>query len=211
MVRASFISSCNVDDILRDTTGNRRYWVIELSYGGFPTKTVQQEAGQSGHVSYFAGAPEATYPGMFCRPNYRVEQLQILAQAKALAQHDTCELSPETKAIMESLIAKMTPDDPEKEAEELWHERVTEYVERAFLHVNGPANWISNQDLRDSKILEDISAMVGLSIHRLRSMLKRRGLMLKAHNGRGCIYHPRPPKQVSEKPLLNEDDPESEK
>jgi hypothetical protein len=105
----------------------------------------------------------------------------------------------------------MTPDDPEKEAEELWHERVTEYVERAFLHVNGPANWISNQDLRDSKILEDISAMVGLSIHRLRSMLKRRGLMLKAHNGRGCIYHPRPPKQVSEKPLLNEDDPESEK
>lgn len=206
MVRASFASSCNVDDILRDTTGNRRYWIIELSYGGFAAKTVDPEPGQSGHVSYFAKTPDATYPGMFCRPNYRAEQLQILAQAQALAQHDTCDISPETKAIMEGLIAKMTPDDPEKEAEELWHERLTDYVPQASLRVKGPRHWISNADLRDSKILEEISAMVGLTIHRIRSMLKRRGLMLKTHNGRGYLYHPRIPKQPAPRPPLNDDD-----
>lgn len=107
---------------------------------------------------------------------------------------------------MEGLIAKMTPDDPEKEAEELWHERLTDYLPQAYLHVKGPRHWISNADLRDSKILEEISAMVGLSIHRIRSMLKRRGLMLKTHNGRGYLYHPRIPKQPAIKPQLNDDD-----
>jgi hypothetical protein len=207
-VRASFISSCNVDDILRDTTGNRRYWVIELSYAGFPAKTVEADAGQSSDVSYFAKTPDVTYPGMFCRPNYRAEQLQILAQARALAQQDACELSAQTKTIMERLIAKMTPDDPEKEAEELWHERLTAH-HQVYRRVKGPANWISNADLADSEILEDISAMVGLSIHRIRSMLKRRGLMLKTHNGRGYMYHPRRPQEPSKEPPLNKDDPDS--
>lgn len=208
-VRASFISTCNVDDILRDPTGNRRYWVIELSYAGFPAQIIEEDTEQSNNVSYFAKTPEVTYPGMFCRPNYRAEQLQILAQAQTAALQGTCELSAETKEIMEALIANMTPEEPEKEAEELWHERLTEYVEHAYLRVKGPANWISNADLRESKILEDISAMVDLSIKRIRSMLKRRKLMLKTHKGRGYIYHPRHPQEPRKQPMRNEDDPAS--
>jgi hypothetical protein len=84
--RCSFISSANIENILRDYTGNRRFLIFELE-----------------SIEY----PHATWT-----PAERQEwRMQCLAEAKHLAD---CSYyaSPSSISSMKDYIERKTPDDP---------------------------------------------------------------------------------------------------
>lgn len=183
-VRASFIATCNVEDILRDYTGNRRYWVLDIKYGGF--KEV--------NANRFASIPEKTYPGMFCRGNFKDERLQIIAQARHLARQGGVEPSEKTLEAMSKLIARMTPPDPLKEAERLWHELARS---TAALINKSKEGWLTNEEIEDRQIFQDISAQTGLPIFKIRTALFARGLSVRRNRWRGYRFHRMPESEVS--------------
>lgn len=97
-VRASFCASGNLQDLLVDGTGNRRFWLFNLKYAGFKN-----------------GEPERKYPGSFSDPNYRKNQSQIVAQYKYV--HDNpASFTPKSKSIeeMAEYIAEVQPENYEK-------------------------------------------------------------------------------------------------
>lgn len=78
-VRASFIASCNLQDVLADHTGNRRFWVLRCKSLGLETEGEGEDAIGTGRVT-------RSYPGLWGRELMRDERLQIVAQFRALAK-----------------------------------------------------------------------------------------------------------------------------
>ena len=103
-VRASFIASCNVHDILVDHTGNRRFWLFECEYLGVkPQRTV--------------------YPGAFFAEDPYSDRLQIQAQFRA-AYEAGFEASEEALNEMQRFVEASTPDNPNDVIVEDWDERI---------------------------------------------------------------------------------------
>lgn len=105
-VRASFISSANIDDVIADWTGGRRYWVFRCDFMGL--EVVQH--GNSPPVG--TGKVLESYPGLFGRENRDEERLQLVAQMKELADSgfraDVTYLRQ-----MESYVASLVPENPD--------------------------------------------------------------------------------------------------
>jgi len=115
--RASFLACCNPEDMLRDATGNRRFWVFKL-------KGVKEEA---------------------IRWDYdRTENAstQILAQFKLLAQKPYT-ASEDSLKIMSKLIAQYTPDD----ANDIILEHFDEAINHKLLESNKKAAIFRNTEI----------------------------------------------------------------
>lgn len=84
--RASFISSANVENILRDYTGNRRFLIFEVET-----------------IEYFSKG--------WTKEQIQEWQLQCLAQGKYLADHNYT-ASEESLGSLKDYIQKKTPEDP---------------------------------------------------------------------------------------------------
>lgn len=106
-VRASFISSANIEDVVSDYTGNRRYWVFKCDYMGLEVKHYP------GKPPIGTGRVLDSYPGLFGRPERALEQAMILAQFKEL-EAEGYRADAEDVALMRDYVSEMTPDDPEK-------------------------------------------------------------------------------------------------
>jgi hypothetical protein len=103
-VRASFIASCNVHDILVDHTGNRRFWLFECEYLGVkPQRTA--------------------YPGAFFAQDPYTDRLQIQAQFRA-AFEAGFEASEAALNEMQRFVEASTPDNPNDVIVEDWDERI---------------------------------------------------------------------------------------
>ena len=147
--RASFVASCNTDDIYRDSTGNRRYAVFNLA------------------------AIDWNYE------NDVAAQKQILAQAQALAEsgfkvsekHETTMRNFLTKKTPESQEA-ITVEKWENTLE-IWiaQNPITSQniVERG---------WITNKEADEHGIWKIVTASLGLHLRTLRQQLKSEGLFV---------------------------------
>jgi predicted P-loop ATPase len=96
--RCSFYSNANLSDYLRDTTGNRRFWVFEVD---------------SIDHSY---------------PKYTEECSQIVAQIYSLYQDRYQAKSENIKTVSDFVEANRTPEDPGKNIIELWEQRASEFL-----------------------------------------------------------------------------------
>lgn len=108
MVRASFISTCNISDMLIDSTGNRRYWVFEADYLGLYTQS--GENGWMDDVS-FNNKVKDSYPGLFNRPEVKAERMQVISQLRQLAEQGY-EASSKAVGEIVRISYELTPDDP---------------------------------------------------------------------------------------------------
>ena len=104
MIRAAFVASCNIQDVLSDYTGARRFWVFNAEYLGLNTSLELDDAGPLEVV-------RQGYPGLWSNPNFREERLQILSQFKDLAERD---YKPSVKSLraMADFVRESSPDDP---------------------------------------------------------------------------------------------------
>ncbi len=105
-VRASFIATCNMKDVIADSTGARRFWVFNLTYAGF--KMRESDNG----IVVGTGEIEKDYPGLFNRPNYKEERLQILAQFYSLYKNGFKPL-PENVTLIQKKVGEMVPESLE--------------------------------------------------------------------------------------------------
>ncbi len=103
--RVSFISGCNVDDILRDTTGSTRYIILELD--NFRRK-------EDGWTFDFPVRSEK-------------DGLQILAQARQLAEHNF-RASKTTEAKLKAYLDNKTPDDPSLDIADSYRRKFEEFL-----------------------------------------------------------------------------------
>jgi 5S rRNA maturation endonuclease (ribonuclease M5) len=103
--RVSFVSGCNVDDILRDTTGSTRYIILELD--NFKRK-------EDGWTFDFPVRSEQ-------------DGLQILAQARQLAEHNF-RASKQTEAKLKSYLDNKTPDDPSLDIADSYRRKFEEFL-----------------------------------------------------------------------------------
>lgn len=154
-VRCSFISSCNVDDILRDHTGSRRYLIFDVD-----------------RIDW-------TYP----RTHY--DSQQILAQARDLCRQGFRAGEQAQDAMRAYLDAKTPEDpaldtvDAFNGVAAKMLEGMT--IEKRMLYEK--RGWIPNSDCGD--IIERVGKMVGLHPRTVRSHLKQLGLMVKCDGVRG--------------------------
>jgi hypothetical protein len=173
-VRASYAATCNADDIFTDVTGNRRYWVIDLEFGGF-AKNSTSGIGNS----TFSKKVEKDYPGMFCRANFEEERLQILAQFKALAQRG--EHKPSQKVIdkMNDLIKALTPEDPYDTLVDVWDENVTSSISNPMYGSSNDTarsrGYLTNAEITQRRLIERMCEETGLSSNQIRQALKKEG------------------------------------
>lgn len=108
VVRASFIASANVTNLIGDSTGARRFWIFKIETGGFNGAKV-----------------EKIYPGHFADPNFKANRAQILAQFKHLA--DTKFVASDTSlAIMGEEISGHIPLDNDELILEKYDELIWE-------------------------------------------------------------------------------------
>lgn len=107
MVKASFISSCNIKNIIADHTGARRYWVINCDFLGFELVKAKEEAPPVG-----TGKILKDYPGLYSRPNYQYEQAHILAQFKHLYEIGF-KAAQESITKIQMSVGSMVPESPE--------------------------------------------------------------------------------------------------
>lgn len=80
-VRCSFIASCNVENVIADSTGARRFWILKMAYGGFKMREREEVAGLVGTAEV-----EKVYPGHFRSPEMVAERGQIVAQMRELGR-----------------------------------------------------------------------------------------------------------------------------
>ena len=180
-VRCSYVSTCNVDDFLRDTTGNRRYWILEMEYGGFPPLYFDEQK----NLTTYSKNPDNDYPGMFNRPNKFKEQKQILAMAKSIADSGN-EYYPSETTIekMDKIVGNFTPEDPRKEAEQLWNELAEHYAPGIY---KGTC-WLPAAVIDELGLWKKISEGTGLKIAVIKKYLKDKGYTKKTQHGRGYIF-----------------------
>lgn len=102
VVRCSFIGSANRDDILIDSSGNRRFWIFKFNYMGL-------ELRRAGDISIGTGKVECSYPGLFGREGLPDERKQIAAQFQALARENYL-ASAKTLAKINEFSCEQTPE-----------------------------------------------------------------------------------------------------
>ena len=160
--RVSFIGSSNTSDFLKDWTGNRRYWIIELD----DIEMSRDEAGTPNNVS--------NYPGDPWDPDRVENRAQIFAQFVHYANTNQYGISASTKKEMDAVIGDLTPEDPKEEALDVFWRCLKDYVDnneigdadkQAWIKGRG---WISNKDCLDVQI--KASKMLGVKL----AALKRR-------------------------------------
>lgn len=170
--RAVYIATCNVEDFFRDYTGNRRFNVLHIEYGGF----ARLDNGR------FATSPEVVYPGMFCRLNHQEERLQILAQARDLAGSGDFAPSAETSAIMNEIVDRLSPPDITEIVEEMWNEMAADSCRLIA------KEWLSNSEISEKGIFRAIAAATNISETRIQHILKIRGYEYRTRTTRGyCL------------------------
>lgn len=98
-IKTSFIGSCNREDFLQDTTGNKRFAIFHLD---------------SIDHGYGEDLPVA-------------DKIQIVAQARALYA-EKYKIAPENKALMDKIVEQLSPDDPMDSALDEWEIMVSEAI-----------------------------------------------------------------------------------
>ncbi|MBL7661886.1 PriCT-2 domain-containing protein [bacterium] len=173
-VRASYAATSNVDDIFTDVTGNRRYWVIDLEYGGF-----RQIATNGNGKITFSKDVEKDYPGMFCRSNFRSERLQILAQFKALAQTGEHRPDQAVQDKMNSIVRALTPDDPYDTLVDVWDENVHDSLSNPMYGSSNDTarsrGYLTNSEIKQRHLIERMIEDTGLCPNQIRQALKKAG------------------------------------
>lgn len=154
--RASFISSCNVDDILRDYTGNTRYIVIDVA------------------------SIEYNYP-----VRDRDTGLQILAQASELGKNGW-KCPAETESKLARYLDGMTPESPLDEITEMYEKEVQILLQEVTVSRRTmwlEKSWIPTSDL--DKVVENIAKKLKVSERWIRNQLRTAGLAVKTKLARG--------------------------
>jgi 5S rRNA maturation endonuclease (ribonuclease M5) len=162
-VRASFIASCNVPDILVDHTGNRRFWLFECEYLGIKPE-------------------RKPYPGVFFGEGFEAERLQIQAQFRA-AKEAGFYASTGALRAMEEVIEDATPDNPNDILVEVFSKELdaTIVTPCKFSPVDGAPLW------RVSKIIavfEDVAKRFGKSVNSVQRIVAANGLRERLRDGR---------------------------
>lgn len=147
--RASFISTANVEDLLRDHTGNRRYLVFML-------KDINKE-----------------------KPITDRDSVQILAQAWHYYEQKTVwdkDLVEKAEACMFKLIERMTPENPEDIVIEVYNQEIESLMmDREIEHqLLIEKNGYLTQD-QAQIALEAVSKRVEYPVKIIRTILKRLG------------------------------------
>jgi hypothetical protein len=173
-VRASYAATCNTDDIFTDVTGNRRYWVIDLEFGGFARNSISDIKNGT-----FSKKVEKDYPGMFCRANFEEERLQILAQFKALAQKGEHKPSQQVIDKMNDLIKALTPEDPYDTLVDVWDENVNSSLSNSMYGSSNETarsrGYLTNAEITHRRLIERMEEETGLSSNQIRQKLKQSG------------------------------------
>ena len=161
--RTSFIAACNVDDILRDSTGSTRYIIFEVD-----------SLKRKSDGWHFDFPVRSQHDG-----------LQVLSQARHLASINF-RASSETEAKLKAYLDNKTPDDPNLDILEAYEELVTQrlkelpLIEQLELKSRG---WIDNKHAM--KIVREIAERCEMKDRTVRIKLKGLGLGIKSGNNRG--------------------------
>lgn len=144
--RCSFISSCNVDDILRDSTGNSRYVLFNVT--GFRRERYKKD------LDFSRG---------------------IMAQGQALAEQGF-KAPGEAWDVVRGIVADMTPGSIEDEIAELWEDLAAGYVEGLNLEMRDVVEkygWIRVADC--SGVLGKMTTLTGHRLRYIQRALKIKG------------------------------------
>ena len=147
--RASFISTANVEDILRDYTGNRRYLV-------FRVRSIDKS-----------------------RPITKQDSVQIVAQAWHMFSNGwefDADTAAEAEEIMAREIEEMTPDHPEEFLITAYEEEFKEYVNDKTTHglYRSPEDAVLEQNEANG-IIERVAFRSDMPQKTVRTILKRMG------------------------------------
>lgn len=147
--RASFISTANVPDILRDSTGNRRYLVFFIK-----------------HIKW-------NYP------KAPADSAQVLAQAFHYYNTDhkfDAELVKTSEATMKELIDLLTPENPEEIVIELYQQEVARMAEEDTIAnmITSPQERILDS-FQESIVMKTIRDRTQYNEKAIRGILTRRG------------------------------------
>ncbi len=156
--KASFISSCNVDDILRDHTGATRFIILEVE------------------------SIEWTYP------RDKDSKSQILGQCKVLADQSYRASEETEKRLARYLEERTPGDPIEEIVSEWnaevkkWFDADGDVSAKIEARKRG---WVEN--FYASDLLENISKKVGYTQHQMRRKLSAKGMMRKSDKIKGII------------------------
>jgi hypothetical protein len=147
--RASFISTANVPDILRDSTGNRRYLVFFIK-----------------HIKW-------NYP------KDPADSAQVLAQAFHYYNTDhkfDAELVKTSEATMKELIDLLTPENPEEIVVELYQQEVMRLAEEDTIAnmIMSPQDRVLDA-VQESIVMKTIRDRTQYNEKAIRGILTRRG------------------------------------
>ena len=161
--RVSFISGCNVDDILRDTTGSTRYIILELD--NFRRK-------EDGWTFDFPVRSEK-------------DGLQILAQARQLAEHNY-RASKETEAKLKMYLDNKTPDDPSLDIADSYRRKFNEFLVSLDLMKQLEVierGWVENYMVLP--LIKQIASELDLKERQVQIKLKALGFGIRINKARG--------------------------
>ena len=114
LVRASFVASANLKDVIADHTGARRFWLLNGEFMGFELVRYRENGPLVG-----TGKVLQDYPGLFCRENHKAEQLQILAQFNALYK-SRFKAAKEAIASIQKSTDNLVPESAESMMLDQW-------------------------------------------------------------------------------------------
>lgn len=120
--RCSFIGSSNTLDVLRDSTGNRRYRILEI-------EDINLKKDDLGTIL----EREHNYPGDLNDPNKARVRLQLIAEHKANYESGHYEVSPSLNTKIEKVIHDLTPEDPLDEIHAAWEDYVNVLVQEKLI------------------------------------------------------------------------------
>lgn len=167
-VRCSFIASCNVENVIADSTGARRFWVLKMSYGGFKMREREEVVGMVGTAEV-----EKIYPGHFRASDMAADRAQIVAQFRALARE---KFRAGKTAIdkMASAVDRLSPESYEDLVVQEWLEAVPTITAEPFFRKTfwGAAAWRVG-DVDD--ILGRIAKSQEINKRSVQRILKQRG------------------------------------
>lgn len=124
--RISLIGTSNIDNVLRDHTGNRRYTIIKVAdvklrrtskwVGSGPLPAVER-------VNH--------YPGDEFDPQQEENRIQIVSEAKWMSEQgdDYILLPQELASKVEGRVRNMTPVDVNDQIVEIWYEKISEWLD----------------------------------------------------------------------------------
>lgn len=152
MSRVNFIGSSNKPEaVLRDFTGNRRYWILKLD-----TIKLERRPGTNVVVS------KSHYPGDSRDPERKESRRQILAQIVWLAENhpEYQHISNELLIKMQDRVIDMTPDDPALGLLDTWEVGFEPYIKDRWIAADQRRKRL--EDIRENK-LNNLDAFSGFA------------------------------------------------